>query len=245
MYDLVSPWPIDREVVGIARVVWGELGRAPHTLLDPACGSGRVLDAFARRGVSCAGLDLSRAMVEFCRRRLRRYANAAVSEGDMRGFDLGRTFDLAFQPVNTFRLLVEDDDVASHLTAMRAHLPKGVYVVELWLEGEDGTMPHRDDTWSVGRRGAAARCEYRIEGVDTRARRTRERARVWYRIGDREGSLDDVSTLRLWRAIELERFVRDHGAFRVAAWLDAEFRPLEADARRDARDLTYAVLLPA
>lgn len=245
VYDLVSPWPIDHEVAGIARVVRDKLGRAPRSLLDPACGSGRVLEAFARFGMACAGLDLSRAMVEFCRGRLRRFPNVAVSEGDMRDFDLGETFDVAFQPVNTFRLLVEDRDVAAHLRAMRAHLPNGVYVIELWLEGEDGTTPHRDDAWSAGRHGAVARCEYRIEGVDPHARTTRERARVWYRIGDREGSVDDVTTLRLWRACELEGFVRDHGAFRVASWLDGAFEPSAASARRGASDQAYAVLLPA
>lgn len=203
-----------------------------------------MLEAFARRGFTCTGLDLSRAMIAYCRRRLRGFANVAVSEGDMRDFHLGETFDVAFQPVNTFRLLVDDADVAAHLHAVREHLPAGAYVIELWLEGEDGTTPFKDEVWTARRGGSVAHCEYRIERVDARARRTYERARVWYKVREREGSVDDLTTLRLWRASELERFVRDHGAFRVAAWLDGDFEPLPDATRQAACDQAYVVLLP-
>ena len=244
IYDVVSPWPIDDEVDGLLELGARWIGARPRSMLDPACGSGRILEAFARRGLTCAGIDLSRPMVEYARRRLRSFPNVEVGEGDMRDFDLGGCFDLVVQPVNTFRLLVEDDDIAAHLSAVRSHVARGVYVIELWLEGDDGSVPDRDDFWTSRRSDVTARVAYTIERVDLERRRSYERTRVWYRVGGRQGSMDELTPMRLWRATELERFVFERGAWTVVEWLDDDFRTFPPSFRQACCDRAYAVLRP-
>lgn len=53
-------------------------------LLEPGCGSGRLIAAMAGRGYSCAGVDLSKPMLGYLARRLkRRGLKADLVLGDM------------------------------------------------------------------------------------------------------------------------------------------------------------------
>src|SRR5690554_907147 len=72
---------------------------AGGAVLEIGCGTGRVLIPTARTGVSITGFDLSTAMLNVCRRRLAQepeavQARVQLVQGDMRDFDLGRTFAL-------------------------------------------------------------------------------------------------------------------------------------------------------
>ena len=92
LYDLAFDWDIEDEVEWLLE----RLGPECRSVLEPGCGSGRVLEALARRGLEVVGLDSSPAMVELARAR-----GLEVVLGDMTDFDLGRTFDGAVCPINT------------------------------------------------------------------------------------------------------------------------------------------------
>src|SRR2546423_477899 len=96
LYDLVFDWDISAEIAWLL----GRLGPDCESVLEPGCGSGRVLEALARAGVEAVGIDGSAAMVESARRRLEGL-RAEARLGDMRAFDLDRAFDGAVCPINT------------------------------------------------------------------------------------------------------------------------------------------------
>jgi SAM-dependent methyltransferase len=96
-------------------------------VLEIGCGTGRVLIPTAQAGVNIVGLDLSSRMLGVCRDRLRSESAAVQSrvqlvEGDMRHFDLARTFALATIPFRPFQHLVTVDDQISCLQAVRRHM---------------------------------------------------------------------------------------------------------------------------
>src|SRR6266498_4870403 len=66
--------------------------RSPEagSLLDVACGTGAHLETFARLMDHVEGLELATPMRVVAQRRL---PGVTVHAGDMRNFDLGRTFD--------------------------------------------------------------------------------------------------------------------------------------------------------
>lgn len=111
-----------------------------RTLLDVACGTGALL-AEMRRWYEVTGVDVSPAMLEVARRRL---PNVPLVEGDMRTFDLGRTFDAVTCLFSSIGYMTEEGDVERAVARMAAHVaPGGVLIVEGWL---------RPDRWLDGHR---------------------------------------------------------------------------------------------
>lgn len=77
------------EADGITRLIRERCPEA-GSLLDVACGTGAHLERFAEHFGTVAGVELS---PEMRRTATRRVPAARVHEGDMRQFELGRTFD--------------------------------------------------------------------------------------------------------------------------------------------------------
>lgn len=121
---------------------WGEEARLvadrirevkPDTrsLLDVACGTGAHLGPFQDMFDHVEGIEIAEPMLELARKRLD--PAIPLHHGDMRDFDLGRTFDTV---VCMFCAIAYVDDLEQMRAAIRhmaAHLePGGVLVVEPW-----------------------------------------------------------------------------------------------------------------
>ena len=114
LYDIAFDWDVSDEVDWLLE----RFGRDCSSVLEPGCGSGRMLEAFARRGIEIVGSDRSSAMVAFARRRLAAAGlTAQVVVADMTDFDLGRTFGAAVCPINTLGHL-DEDGLARHLVCV-------------------------------------------------------------------------------------------------------------------------------
>jgi len=108
----------------------------PCRLLEPACGSGRLMLGLAMRGHDVAGFDLTPEMVAFSKERLRKDGfDLEVCLGDMAtfrpadAFSDRRPFDVVHCLVNTFKYLMTDRDALFHLRAMAKSVRKGGYYV--------------------------------------------------------------------------------------------------------------------
>ncbi len=106
-------------------------------VLDLACGTGRLSIPIAQAGLSVTGLDLS---VDMLRRAEQKAAEAGVSEaiaflqGDMRKFDLQKTFPLIMIPFRSFLHLLHIHDQMKALTCIRQHLaPGGKFVMNVFV----------------------------------------------------------------------------------------------------------------
>jgi SAM-dependent methyltransferase len=77
------------------------LGYECRSVLEPGCGSGRIVEALARRGLRVVGIDVSPRMIELAQRRLEGVEGAEVFLADMTSFRLDRFFDGAACPIDT------------------------------------------------------------------------------------------------------------------------------------------------
>lgn len=104
-------------------------------LLEPACGTGRLVTEMAARGYRMTGLDLNQPSLDFLRKRLKdRKLRAKIFHGDMTDFQLDAPVDAAFCPVNTFRLLLSEEAAQRHLECVADSLrPGGIYILGLHL----------------------------------------------------------------------------------------------------------------
>lgn len=132
VYDLImggrgKDWAA--EAADVAALIRTRHGTAA-TLLDVACGTGAHLAAFAGLFDDVAGVELSGPMREIAARRV---PAVPVHPGDMRDFDLGRTFDAVCCLFCSVGYMPTPPDLEAAIATMARHLaPGGVLVVEPW-----------------------------------------------------------------------------------------------------------------
>jgi SAM-dependent methyltransferase len=177
LYDAAFRWDVEDEVDWLLE----RLGPGCRSVLEPGCGSGRVLGPLARRGLEAVGIDRSPAMVELARAR-----GMDVVLADMTDFDLGRTFDGAVCPINTLAHLTPAE-LARHLERMGRHLRPGArYLVQLQI----GSEAHSSEWETDG-----VRVTWATAHVDPAAGRQRHRSRIETRTGE---VVEELHELMLW-----------------------------------------------
>lgn len=104
-------------------------------VFEPACGTGRLLFRLARAGFEVAGLDINPRAVEFCNRRLAKHGYPpAAWVADMTNFSVRKKFDAAFNTINSFRHLPDDQSAIQHLRCVRNALRTGgLYILGFHL----------------------------------------------------------------------------------------------------------------
>ena len=131
LYDAAFDWAVEDEVGAISGLSGLESGR----VLEPMCGSGRLLRGFAAAGFETVGVDASAEMLALAEAHYRRHGyNGTWILADVRDFDLDLACDLAVCPINSLAHLQNTDDMLAHLNAMSRNLYDGAsYWVQLDL----------------------------------------------------------------------------------------------------------------
>lgn len=129
-----------------------EAGRQGGSVLELGCGTGHKLLPIVSDGHPCTGLELSSEMLAEARRKADERALVVEwVQGDMRDFDLGRTFDLVFIAANSLLHVHDTADLLSCFRSVRAHLAPGArFVFDVYnpsvrlLADADGLRRTRD-----------------------------------------------------------------------------------------------------
>jgi SAM-dependent methyltransferase len=110
-------------------------GNGGSSWLEPACGTGRLLSALARKGFTVTGYDSEPNAVGYAKKKLAKYGTRArVVHGDLKTFVEPESFDAAFCLLGTVRHLMSDSDLLAHLTCVAESLKKGgIYILGLDL----------------------------------------------------------------------------------------------------------------
>jgi SAM-dependent methyltransferase len=99
-------------------------------LLDVACGTGGHLQ-FLRQWYEVEGLDLDEAMLAIARERL---PEVPLHQGDMREFELGRTFDVVVSLFSSIGYMRDEAELRQAIANLARHTnPGGLVIVEPWL----------------------------------------------------------------------------------------------------------------
>ena len=178
-------------------------------LLEPACGTGRLITELATRGYELSGFDLSQPGLRYLRQRLTRYRlYAEIFEAEMSNFRIGQPADAAYCVLNTFRHLLTEQAARGHLECIAGSLrPGGIYVLGLHLLPLGGDKED-SDCWTQ------RRCETKVT-VTVRLLRT-----------DRRRRIEDVHLCLMARSGSKE--LRLQHAFQLRTYTPRQFRRLLA-----------------
>jgi SAM-dependent methyltransferase len=177
LYDIAFSWDVSAEVDWLLE----RLGRDCSPVLEPACGSGRMLAALAEHGVEVVGFDNSPEMVRLAQDRLRaRRLPGEALVADMAGFALERVFGGAICPVDSLAYLTEPAEALTHLACVARHLRPGAgYLVQLDLrDAADPWQGVRPSLWEAERGQTRVKVAWRVEEIDLDAGVEVQHARI-------------------------------------------------------------------
>jgi SAM-dependent methyltransferase len=135
--DVAYNWDRKPECDFIEECIKRYSGVKAGSILDIACGTGIHLRELARRGYDVMGLDSSEEMSAFV-------VQKAEAEGlkvkcirtGMEKFRLDRKFGCAICLLDSFRYLLTDGAIISHLKSVASALEEdGLYILDLWMPG--------------------------------------------------------------------------------------------------------------
>ncbi len=196
LYDIAFDWDVEEEVDWLLE----RLGPGCRSVLEPGCGTGRMLVAFARRGSEVFGFDLSESALAIARRRTAPFAElATVAVADMAEFVLGRTFGGAICPINTLGHL-SPAQLATHLECMARHLEPGArYLVQFGLVDPDSHEPFAGSHWEASRGETKLRIDWVDEELDAERGQSLQRSRIEVLEGPRAGEvLEELHEMTVW-----------------------------------------------
>lgn len=109
----------------------GELKR----ILEPGCGSGRLIVSLAEKGYDVTGFDLSDSMLSFLDKQLaKKKLKATIYKQDMSAFEVDQPYDVVLNTFNTFRHLLTEEAAESHFHSVaKALRPGGLFFFGLHL----------------------------------------------------------------------------------------------------------------
>lgn len=198
-------------------------------VLELGSGTGRLAIEIARLGYEVTGLELSPSMLEFATRKARRMrADVRFVHGDLRRFNLDRTFPLVLLPYNTLNHLIDLVSLRRAFAAVRRHMGAGSrFVIDTFQPSLAllGANP--------GARGPILRYADPRTGADVvlfeenlYEPATQLNRIVWsYEIGGRPDARTEEMTMRLFFPAELDALLALEGFATEAKYGDYDRRP--------------------
>jgi len=229
LYDAAFSWDVSQEVAWLV----SRFRAGAKRLIEPGCGSGRMMPDFARHGIEVVGIDASKPMLARAAARMRAAGlpTPALICADMVEFSLDAAVDGALCSIQTFAHLKTRDDALRHLSCVRRALrPGGKYLVQLGLE-DTGVFraagrPNEASAWVVEVAGRKIRTSWFGRDFDPRTLIQYEVCRFEVLSGEGAGSVfEDMHEMHVWSWAAWSDVIRDAGFQQTAAF----------DGREDSR----------
>lgn len=239
-YDILLAEDTPTEADFIEAVLEAYAKPGARRLLEPACGSGRLVVEMARRGYDLTGFDLSESMLAYAGKRLsEENLQAELLQASLDEFRLKHRVELAFCLLSSFRYLMTDKSAREHLRRVAASLTKGgIYILGLHLSEYDyGHMQH--ERWVAQRDRMQVVCNLRSWPVDRRKRLERLRSRITVTDlaqSDQAGACDKFETewdFKSYDANQLRKLLKQVPEFEHLATHDFTY---DIDAPRSLDD---------
>ncbi len=234
LYDAAFNWDVSNQVTAIAGLSGLDLGR----VLEPMCGSGRLLRGFAAAGFTTVGIDQSAPMLALGRAH---YARSGFTgewlEADVSDFDLDEGCDLAVCPVNSLAHLATEALMQSHLNAVSRNLYTGrSYWIQLDLKQPEHIGEVEE--WEFEYQGATLLSEWAStgahNGMETHI------SRIVFPDGR---VVEESYDMKLWSYEQFTRVLAATPFELSGAYTGSDFKPLAIDSSLDGQRIFWQQLV--
>lgn len=227
IYDIAFSWNLSEEIRFFKRVFESHVPFPVKRILEPACGTGRMLRALAGAGFKVTGYDGNPFMVKYASDSIATDGkNARVMQAEVASAEIPGEFDAAVNSINSIGYLHSDDDIVSHLKATGSSLcENGVYVLHLNFAHKG--KPPDGNFWTLERGGIRVSTSWRILNEDSETKLSHQVCTFDVEQNGKIDRFEECHTLRLWLYSDLEKLARRSGNFEVAAIFGEDFVELE------------------
>ena len=242
-YDLVFGADCAAEVKFILGCGDKFMRRQPARLFEPACGTGRLLCALAKRGYEVGGLDLNPKAVDFCNARFRRHGMTDPAfVADMSNFRVNRRYDLAFNTINSFRHLPSEVAARDHLQCVgKAIRVGGLYLLGVHLTPTT-VPPSETESWSARRGHLSINTHMWTKDRNRRRRIERFGIRFDVHSPSRSFRIVDELVLRSYTPAQIKRLIQSSECWDTVATYDFAYDlddPIDVNAATE--DVVYVL----
>ncbi len=218
-------------------------GGKSRQMLEPACGSGRLVLEMARRGWRVSGFDGNERMLEFAEERMKKPDLKARLWFDwMQSFEPRgvQSFDFAHCLVSTFKYLLTEKDAVACLQRVAAALKPGA-IFALGVHLTEYTNSKEDhERWVAEREGIHVTCNTHTWPADRRRRVEDIRTRLTICDDGRRHVQETRWQFRTYNAAQLRALLRKVPAFELLACYDFTY---DIEAPRELDDSYSDVVL--
>lgn len=234
-YDMIFAPDTEREATFLESIQRRYGNGRTGWILEPACGSGRLVEAMLRRGYRVAGFDANENMLQYARERVQSVGGRVeLSCKRLEQFRFRRRFGLAHCLVSTFKYLLDEASARSHLHCVAEVLaPGGVYVLGFHLSEYESSSKTRE-RWVVHRNDVRVTCNIQVWPPNRRQRLERVRARLVAQRPDGVGQYETGWHFRTYDAPQVRRLLRSIPRLEHVATFDFDYdaereRPLDGE----------------
>lgn len=213
-------------------------------ILEPACGTGRLIIPLLRSGFNCTGFDLNEYALDYLNKKLNRQKlKAHIFHADMTNFQVkAKHYDAAFCTVDTFRHLLTEKQAEQHLKNVAKAIKKnGIYVLGLHLIPERNRLRNSVIRWTNRRGGLTVKTSMAMIGTDKRKRTETLKVVLKPMTKNRRDKYTSIYQLRTYTLKQLMRLLEKTSVFSVENVYDEYYdldRPISLNSRSQ-----YAVLI--
>ncbi len=237
-YDLAFGWDQTEEIKGLEKIWKKHYPREVKTVLEPACGSGRVLVALAQHGYSALGYDINPNMVEFAREKLIKEGvekKAKAVEGDMVNFTWEGKFDISLNLINSLGYLLEPDLVKEHLASTaRCLRENGLYIIQISFRIPQEELP-KQQTWVEQKEGVSIETTWQVLKENQEKKLSQHRCIMKVKEKGVEGKLEEEHTMASWTYPSFKKAIQETGFWELLAIYNENFQEVEKGKTIDGK----------
>lgn len=241
-YDVSFSHEMRDELQFLKKICESYRYRGRLRLLEPACGTGRLLLPLAKNGFDCTGLDINPHSLCYLKDKLQRQGlHARVIHADMSDFRIRYRFDIAFCTVDTFRHLLTEQQALAHLQCMaKALKPAGIYVLGLHLL-TDVEIKSRVIRWKNSRGRLTVKTTMSLVELDRKKRRETLKVVLQPVTNVNKEKHVSIYDLRTYTLKQFQNLLAKSGQFRIITAYD-EYYDLNSPIQLNDRS-EYAVFI--
>ncbi len=240
-YDVSFSHEMREELAFLKNVFSQYCKRVRPKILEPACGTGRLMVPLIRTGFDCTGFDLNETALTYLKDKLERnQLKANIFNADMADFHVkDNKYDGAFCTVDTFRHLLSEKQAEQHLITISKALKKnGIYILGLHLIPEKAVL-NKVTRWTSRRGRLTVKSAMTMLELDKMKRR--ETLKVLLNTNSEKESHTSIYQLRTYTLKQLTKLLKKTSVFEVVDAYD-EYYDLSNPVILNSKS-EYAVLL--